>query len=291
MNLLLPALVGGVTAGALYGLLSFSVVVLYKATGVANFAVAILGTLDAFVVWKLILMGVPMPVALVGGVAFASLVGALTFAVVINPRPSASPSNVIVRTLALALVLTALVDHFWAVGQPFAFPRMLPAGAWRVAGVDVPWATVVTLFIAAALVAVFALVFNRTDLGLELRAVATNVDIARLLGIRYRRIAMIVWATSGVLSMTVAVLSANRLLLSTSMLDGALLYAFAGAITFGLTSLPGALLGGLAAGVFNSVVSTYTSSEVALLVIFGALVLTMFVKPNGVLGAGQAHRV
>jgi branched-chain amino acid transport system permease protein len=291
MDLLFPALVGGVTAGALYGLLAFSVVVLYKATGVANFAAAIIGTLGAFFVWRLVGSGLgvwPAVFLAVGGIA---VVGALAFVMVIRPRPTASPSNVIVRTLALALVIKATVDHYWAVGQPFAFPQLLPSGALEVMETNIQWATVVTLGVAAALVSLFAFVFQHTDLGLQLRALAVNRDIAQLLGVRYNHAALLVWAVSAVLALVVALLSGTRLMLSTSMLDGALLYSFAGAITFGLTSLPGAVLGGLAVGVLNSVVSTYASSEAALITVFAVLILTMLIRPNGIFGPQEVHRV
>lgn len=291
MDLLLPALLGGVTAGALYGLLAFSVVVLYKATGVANFAVAIIGTLGAFFVWRLVGSGLAVWPAVVLAVAGIAVVGAIAFVMVIRPRPAASSSNVIVRTLALALVMKATVDHYWAVGQPFAFPQLLPGGALDVMGTNVQWATVATLGIAAALVSIFAFVFQRTDLGLQLRAVAVNRDIAQLLGVRYDRAALLVWAVSAVLALVVALLSGNRLMLSTSMLDGAILYSFAGAITFGLTSLSGAVLGGLAVGILSSVVSTYASSEAALITVFGVLIVTMFIRPNGIFGTQEVQRV
>jgi len=291
MDLLMPALIGGLTSGALYGLLAFSVVVLYKATGVANFAVAQLGTVGAFVVWRLALSSLDTRLAVVAGIAATALLGALVFAILIRPLPSSNPSNVIVRTLALALVLTAVVDHWWAIGQPFAFPQLLPSGRIELGALVVPWATLVTLAVAAALVCLFAYVFNSTGFGLQLKAIAADRHIAQLLGIRYRDIACLVWAVAAVLAAAVALLSANRLLLSTTMLDGALLYSFAGAITFGLTSLPGALIGGLAAGIVNSLVSTYASSEIALLAVFGLLIVTMLARPDGILGSRQVDRV
>lgn len=291
MDLLLPALVGGVTAGAVYGLLAFSVVVLYKATGVANFAVAIIGTLGAFVMWRLVGSGVGMWPAVIVAVVAIALVGALAFVLVIRPRPSAEPVNVIVRTLALTLVIKATVDHYWAVGQPFAFPQLLPSGSVVVFGTHVRWAMFATLVVAGTLLLLFAFMFQRTGLGLQLRAVATDRDIARLLGVRYQRVALLVWAVAAVLAFVVALLSGNRLMLSTTMLDGALLYSFAGAIMFGLTSLAGAVLGGLLIGVLSSVVATYSSSETALITVFCVLVVTMFVRPNGIFGTQEAQRV
>lgn len=291
MNLFLPALVSGVTAGALYGLLAFSVVVLYKATGVANFAVGIIGTLGTFIVWRLGLAGVSLPLAVAVGIASIALIGAVIYFLVIRPRASASGSNMVVRTLALSFTLTALVDHFWAVGQPFAFPTLLPEGGITFGALELPWATIVILTVALGLVGLFAYVFNRTNLGLQMKAVAADREIAKLLGVRYRTIACIVWAISGVLTVTVALLSANRLLLTTHMLEGSLLYSFAGAIIFGLTSLSGAIIGSLAIGVLNSIVSTYASSEIALIAVFGVLLITMFVKPDGIFGHREARRV
>lgn len=290
MELLGPALVGGLTAGGLYSLLAFSVVVLYKATGVANFAVGVTGTLGAFATWRFHQI-VPTPLAVALGLGVCAVLGALVYVVVIRPRPRAAGANVIVRTLALALMASAAIDYVWSVGQPFAFPQILPTGSLSLLSTDVPIATLVTLAVAAILLLGFRALFHHTDMGLQFRAVAADRDLARLLGVPYRRVSIAVWAVATVLAGIVAILSANRLMLSTAMLDNALLYAFAAAITFGLTSLSGAVVGGLVIGVVNGVVSTYTSSEAALFVIFALLLVFMFLRPHGVFGRSEATRV
>lgn len=291
MDLLLPALISGVTAGLLYGLLGFAVVLLHKSTGVSNFAQAAIGTIGAFVVWRLLNAGLPTGLAVTLGLVACGVLGGLIYIVVMLPRRQASPTNLIVRTLALGFVIAATLDRLASVGQPFSFPSILPEGGVRISGTTLPWSTLFTLGISSVVIAGFAIWFRTTRFGLMSRAVAADPEISRLLGVPSRRIAMVMWAVTALLAGATGILSAHALLVSTHMLDDYLLYAFAGAIVFGFNSLPGSVIGGLLTGVLSSVLSTYYSPETALITIFGVVVFVLLVRPQGIFGDREVVRV
>ena len=291
MDLFLPALISGVTAGALYGLLGFAVVVLYKSTGVTNFAQGAIGTIGAFLAWRLIDAGWPTAAAVAIGLVGCGVFGALLYAVVILPRSDASSTNRIVRTLALGFVIAAVLDRLWAFGQPFSFPNILPSGGIALGRTTLPWSTLIVLGVSATIIAAFALWFRATRTGLMARAVAADPEIARLLGVPTRRLAMSMWAVAALLATAVGIMSAHDLLVSTHMLDDYLLYSFAGAIVFGFNSLPGSVIGGLTAGILSGVLSVYYSPVTALIVIFTVVVLVLLVRPQGLLGDREVTRV
>ncbi|MGW6458209.1 branched-chain amino acid ABC transporter permease [Streptomyces sp. NPDC055078] len=292
MNLLLPAVVSGIAAGVLYGLLAFATVVLYKATGTVNFAQGAMGALAAFVVWRLLTgYGVPTALAVAAGLAFSAVLGVVTYTVAIRFRDRGDATNAIVRTLALSLLFAALIDRLWGPGQPFQFPRLLTAGGFTVAGVQFTYAALQTLGIAAVLLAGFAVLFRRTDIGLLTRAMADSREVTRLLGVRNRRLATIVWGVTSALGATVALLAANTLFLSTSMMESYVLYGFTAAIAFGLTSLPGAIIGGQVIGLIGNVVSTYQGSDWANILMFTVLVGILLTRPQGLLGRPEVRRV
>lgn len=293
MNQFLPALFSGIAVGTLYGLLAFATVVLFKATGAVNFAEGAMGVLGAFIVYKLMHeQGFALVPAIVAGLAAGALIGVVTYLLVMVPGSrNASTTNLLIRTVAVGLLIAAVIDWQWGSGQPLQFPRLTSEGGVSILGSQLPWATLQILGVAAVLVTAFALFFQRTKTGLLTRAMAESRDVAQLLGVKTRRLSVIAWATATVLAVVVAALAAHSTLLSTRILDTFLLYAFAGAIIMGLDSLVGALIGGLLVGILTNMVATYAGIDWSLIVMFGLLVLSLIVRPRGIFGSPEVRRV
>jgi branched-chain amino acid transport system permease protein len=292
MQLIAPALISGVTLGLLYGLLAFAVVVLNKATGLVNFAQGAVATLATFVVWYLASRsGWPLWAAVGAGVGAAALIGTVCYLGALMPRGNAGPVNLTTRTLAIAVLIEALVQDRWGQGQPYPFPSVVPASGITVDGVLVPYHSFAVLGATAALLALVWFYFHRSRGGLLMRATADGRDVARLLGVRVRRVAASAWALAAVLSLVVGVLSAPMFLLSTNMMDGVLLYSFAGLIIGGVDSLPGAIVGGLLVGLVGNVVAAYTGPEWSVISVFGVLTMTLLVRPQGLFSRLQPERL
>ena len=292
MGLFLETVLSGVTVGMLYGLLSFAMVVLYKVTATVNFAQGMMGTAAAFVALTVMVeFGVPVGVAIIVGLLFSTFLGVLTFYGVVRPKPSAGKTNVIIRTLALSLVLAAFVDRFRGAGQPFQFPQLLSSGGFSLFGIQINYSLIQTFAVAGVLLGCFSLFFRYTRAGLLTRAMAESRETVRLLGVRSDRLFAVAWGISSFLAAIVSLLSANRVYVSTFMLEGYLLYAFTAAIAFGLTSLTGAVVGGICAGLLSNVVATYFGPDAANLVIFAALIAVLVIRPQGIFGERRVHRV
>lgn len=292
MDLFIGSALSGVAVGTLYGLLGFAIVLLYKATGVANFATGNLGTVSVFVVWVLAVgQGWPIGWAVLAGMAAAVALGAASYLAVIRPRDRASHLNLTIRTLGLFLLLFALVNYRYAVGQPFGFPSILPTGrAFTIGGYGVSWLTLGTLTVALLLAASFAWFFQRTRTGLLFLGLASRPEIAELLGLRTRRLTLIAWAASAVVALVVGLLVVPLVLLTSDMMDAFLLLAFTSAIIGGLTSLTGVFVGGMVVGVLSNVMTVYTNSDTAMLAVFALLILILLLKPEGLLGNRAAER-
>ncbi len=286
MELLLAGIISGIAIGALYGLLGFAVVLLYKSTGVANFAQGTLGTFGAFIVFELLKgTGMPLWVAIVTSVVAMAATGALLYLLILLPRGHADHVNLLLRTLGMSLLLLAVINANWAAGQPFNFPSALPTGtAFKLGGAAVGWLTIGTLAIAIGLAAGFAWFFRSTKTGLLFLGVADRPQIAELLGVRTRRLNLIAWAMASVVSLVVGLLVAPRTLLSSDMMEFYLLFGFTAAIIGGLTSLRGAFVGGALVGVVNNLVTIYADQDLAVLAIFAVLLLVLVMRPEGMFG-------
>jgi branched-chain amino acid transport system permease protein len=292
MGLLGAAIISGVAVGFIYGLLAFSIVLLFKASGIPNFTQGHIATFGTFVIYLLAARsGVPLALAIALGFIGTALLGAVIYAGAMLPRGNSGTLNLAIRTLAVYLLLFAVMNLFWGVGQPFQFPRWLPTASTGVGGVQVSALSLITVVAGGVLGGAFWLFYNHTPTGLLLRGIADRPDVARLLGADIRKLSALAWALAGCVAVVVGLLTVPTALLSTDMMDSFFLYAFTAALLGGMTSLPGAFVGGVGVGVLANVVTVLKGQEFSIIAIFALLIVTLLVRPNGLFGHDVQERL
>lgn len=292
MSLLPSAIISGLGVGLLYGLLGFSVVTLYKASATLSFAQPAIGMFTAFLSYLAYKrLGLSPLLAVGAGLVAAAALGWLLYAVAMRPNDSAGPANRAFRTLAIYSLLLAVADVAFSAGQPFAFPIPIPAGHLSVGSGVIPILSVVTLVVAGLMSGGLLVLFTRTRYGLLFRAVADDREVARLLGIRARRITALAWVMGAVIACVVALLTVPSSFVSTETLANYAVYALAGVFLGGLTSWIGTFLGGIIIGVISNVALVYLNQEAAVGLVFLVLLGVLTVRPRGILGSEAATRV
>ncbi|EME20437.1 inner-membrane translocator [Rhodococcus triatomae BKS 15-14] len=287
-------MVDGLTWGALYAAFAMSIVLVYRASGIVNFAQGEMAMIAAFCAWQFHQWGAPLYLAILGAMAVAFLFGAATERVLI--RPLASSTNhmpLVIITLGLMLVLNSAAGWIWGV-QSKEFPTIV-AGPVVTLGPVAMSRQALVIVCAVVLIAGFLYVlFQRTQVGLAMRAAAGNPDSAQLIGVPVGRMLMIGWGLAAAIGALAASLAAPQLFLQPNMLTASLIYSFAAAVLGGLDSPVGAIVGGLCVGVAENLAGTYVSwighdfkQAVALALILGVLLL----KPEGLYGARKVARV
>ncbi|MGV9387103.1 branched-chain amino acid ABC transporter permease [Nonomuraea sp. NPDC003707] len=289
---MLDVLTTAIITGLLYGMLGFAIVVLFKMTGVPNFAAGSLATLGAVAVYELTIRHhLNLAFAIVAGVGLLVVVGAVVYALVMRHRDDAGVPNLTVRTLGLYLLLFALTDKALGEGQPFSFPQLFPVRAVSLGALHIPLSGLGALAIAAVLIAGFGCLFKFSKVGLLLRGVAADRETARLLGANVRRLEAASWALTTALAAIVGILAAPTTLISSTMMDESLLYVFAAVVIGGLTSLGGAFVGGITVGLVQGFVHYYGNADLSLLAVFGLFLLTLLVRPHGLFGEPALERL
>jgi branched-chain amino acid transport system permease protein len=293
VNLYLSTVASGVAFGALYGLLGFAIVFLFKSTGVLNFAEGSIGMFVAFVAFELMRSGgMPTWAALLLTVPIAAVMGVLIYETCIRPRSESVPHETLtLRTIGIFVLVVAIANEAFSEGQPFPFPAVVPEFNLSVGFLVVSGLDLVRIFVAAALLIVTALFFYRTRYGMLYRAMADQPAVAQLLGVNVRALTAAAWGATGLIAGLVAVLTAPTTLLSTSMLDAFLPYALTAAVIGGFTSLFGVFVGGVIVGVINSLTGVYGTFDLAILAVFAVLVITLLFKPDGLFGARVGERL
>jgi branched-chain amino acid transport system permease protein len=285
----LLVLVSGIASGAIYGLMGLGLVIIYRATDVVNFAIASLATLGLYVAISVRDTGVAMVVGVLAAIVVTALAGVVVREAVIRPLGQGQLFSALVVTMGVALIAESVINSVWGT-QPKTFPNLVN-GTVRWADAALPVQSLVTIGVAAVAMAGVAFLFGRTTLGSTMRAVAESADTAQILGINAQRIARIAWALGLGLAALAACLYAPRSGLAPTVLAAPLFRAFAGIFLGGLTSMYGAVVGGLTVGVLENIAASYVSASFRDTFVFSLTVLVLLIRPQGLFGIRTFQRV
>lgn len=259
---LLPFIASGIGLGAVYALASVGLVILYRASGTLNFAFGAFGGVSAFLAWQLTQDGVPAPVGWVAGVAVSTAI-AYGYGRIFAPR-LAHRDRVVraVATLGLALFLFGGMALYWGVGV--ARRLMLPTdfSAVTLFGVRLTYTRLIALGVSLVMAGGVGLLLSRTRLGLGMRALASDRHISAAIGVRVVQIDSLAWLVNGLFAGIAGILLANINRLDASTLTFLVIPAIAAAIMARLSSLPGAFVGGMVAGMIEALLIA-SSPEIA----------------------------
>jgi len=249
-----PFFVSGLATAATYVLAAVGIVVLYRASGVVNFAQGAVGALAAFVSWAIVQHGGADAVGWVAGILCAVALS-LFYGRVLAPRLAyGDPVMRAVATLSFALILLGFIDYVWGeMPRKLRLPTDTSGFEWL--GVRVTYTRAVAFGIAAAATVAIMIFLAKSRLGLQMRALANNRDLSAMLGVRVLRADAWAWAISGALAGVSGILLADLQRLSGIALTFAVIPAIAAAVIGRFASLPATVAGGLVIGVCEALLT------------------------------------
>ena len=309
MAFFLETLLGGLMAGMLYSLVALGFVLIYKASGVFNFAQGAMVLFAAlamarFAEWLPQLTGLTHPVLvnliafmLAGGVMF--IVAWLIERLVLRRLVNQEGTTLLMATLGIAYFLEGLGQSIFGndiykidIGMPkdpvMAFENVFEGGLL------INQEDLIAALIAALLVALLSLFFQKTGTGRALRAVADDHQAAQSIGIPLNRIWVIVWCVAGVVALVAGMIWGSKLGVQFSLATVAL-RALPVVILGGLPSVPGAISGGLIIGVGEKLsevfLGPYVGGGIEIWFAYVLALLFLLVRPQGLFGEKIIDRV
>ncbi|MBM3565449.1 MAG: branched-chain amino acid ABC transporter permease [Alphaproteobacteria bacterium] len=197
----------------------------------------------------------------------------------------------IIITLGLEMIVFGFASWKWG-GDPKNLPTPIEStDVFVLGGVMMSHLEVTTLAAAAAVIAALYLFLTHTKAGLAMKATQQNQAVARLMGVRTRRIHMLAWALSGAVGSVAGLLIAPAGTLDPYMMWDPVLKGFAAAVLGGMTSLPGAALGGAIMGLVENLFGFYVSTKFKSVVPFVVILLMLAFKPSGLLARHYVKKV
>ncbi len=297
MNFFFEVLVGGLLSGVMYSLVALGFVLIYKASGVFNFAQ---GAMVFFAVLSFVgfmELGLNFWLALPVTVALMVVVGVVTERLVLRPLVGQSEDTLLMATIGLAFVIEGAAQLAWGVkvrGLDLGIADV-PMG-WLADNADilVSQLDMAAGLVAGIMVAVLALIFSKTKVGRGLRAVADDNAAALSVGIPLKQILVVVWATAGVVALVAGMVWGARSGVQFALV-GVALKAMPVLIIGGFTSVPGVIVAGLIVGAAEKIAEVYLGPFVG-----GGIegwlpyvlaVLFLLVRPEGLFGEKIIRRV
>lgn len=282
--------VNGLALGSLYALTAFGIVLIYKTTKVLTFAQGETAMFSTFVAFTLLTAGhVPFVVAFALTLVFAGVFGVLIDRVVLRHVSTTSLLNPVIATVGLSLVLFGGAGWIWGY-EIRTFPAPVVGPPFRVQGIVVSQLNALIFAVTLVLMAILFAFFRYTTTGIAMRAVAADRTTAQLMGIGIGRMNALGWGLGTAVGAVTGMLIAPLNYLDPGMMGDVALKAFAAAVVGGMTSLPGAVVGGLLLGVIDSVVG-FEVPELRNTIAFALIVLVLLVRPGGLLGRHEIKKV
>ena len=290
-------LIGGMLSGVMYSLVALGFVLIYKASGVFNFAQGAMVFFAALSFVGVMELGVPFWLAIPATIFIMVLVGVATERFVLRPLVNQHEITLLMATIGLTFVIEGVAQLTWGVDV-----RRLDLGIKDVplpwladnAGIFISQMDIFSAVIAGIMVAVLALVFSKTKVGRALRAVADDHAAALSIGIPLDKIWAIVWGIAGVVALVAGMLWGARSGVQFALVFVAL-KALPVLIIGGFTSVPGVIIAGLIVGSAEKIAEVYLGPMVGggieswfpyVLAIFFLLI-----RPEGLFGEKIIRRV
>jgi branched-chain amino acid transport system permease protein len=290
MDTFVQLTISGLANGAILALAALGFVLIYKASGVINFAQGHFLLVGAYVVWALTVdAGLHWAVAVAGAILVAIALGLTVERFILRPLVGEPTISVIMVTIGLAQVLGAVVQIIWGT-FPQVFPAFIPDDTVTIGGAVVGENRLWALALAAVALAAFGVFFQRSRHGIAMRAVADDQQAALTMGISVRRTFALAWALAGVSAVVGGMLVANLIGVSGDVANFGLL-VFPVVILGGLDSVPGAVVGGCIIGLLEAYTGGYVGEGLDSVIPYIALVAILLVRPYGLFGQVRIERV
>ncbi len=283
---------GGISIGMVYAAIGLSLVLIWRATRILNYAQGGMAMLTTYIALTVINHTGSYWAGFVVALAAGLILGGVIERTVIRPVESKPPLNAIVVTIGLLIFLEGLAGIIFG-GQYRSFPAAFSITGLHIGSTALGISSNDVFVTVAVLIAALLLAagFRYTSAGLRLRAAAFSPQVSRLLGVRVGRTLTLGWALAGLIGALAGVLISPSIFLYPNSMDAIFVLGFTAAVIGGLDSPGGAVAGGLILGIALNYVSGYLGSDLVPLFGLAALTIVLMVRPSGLFAAAPARQV
>jgi len=282
-------LVQGLLVGGVYALVALGFVLVFKSSQVLNLAHGALIAILAYFLYQMISpWGLPDWVGILLIIPCGAILGFLMERLAVRPLLGQPFLSVLMMTLMLSFLLNGVIVLVWG-SDSFTFP-FTPSGQWAIGPVNVIPGTAISFVAAMVIFLLLTVLFRYTKVGLSMRVVAADHEVAQSLGIRVKRVFSISWAMSGAFAAVCGVLVGMVYTVTPYMGGMALGWGLPVLLLGGLNSIPGAIVGGLIIGLAEALASFYQPG-LKEIIPWVVMLVILLIRPYGLFGEKRIERI
>lgn len=284
-------MLAGLATGAIYALVAIGFTLLWQTSQTINFAQGEFVMVPAFFALAALNVGMPLPIALLVGLALSMLVlGVMFKKLLVDPMLRHGVLPLAICTMALSIFLKDGVKEVYSA-EASPFPSFLPGGNLSVLGVNISIQSLSIFIFALCAVVALQLFLNRTSTGRQMQATAQNPYVAKLLGVPVERMILYTFLINATLVALASFLISPVYLAKFSAGETLGLAAFIAAIVGGFNQIRGAIVGGLLLGVVDNLAAAYVSTQYRGAVPLFLLIAVILFRPQGLMGRAEERTV
>lgn len=299
MHNVLEIAFNGLSTGMIYALLALGFVLIFKSTGILNFAHGELAMVGAFLCFTFAgMLHLPYAGAFIVSLVLAAAFGGVVEVVFFRRMVGEHMFSSVMVTVGLASIITCLAGLIWghdvySLRSPFTDKTI----AWG--GLVVSQGAIYTIVTSVILFGAFMVFFSRSLLGVAMRGTAEDPDTAGLMGINVKRIHLVAWAIGALVAAVAGIFLAEQSFVRISMSHTGI-KAMAAAILGGMESIKGAIIGGAIVGIVEGFAANYLSGlemggfqfgDVKEVTAFAIMIVVLMIRPHGIFGEEKVERV
>jgi len=289
MEKIIEILFNGVSIGAIYSLIALGFVLIFKSTGILNFAQGELVMFGAFICYGLtVLLKIPYLLSFFVTLALGALLGILIDILFFRRMVGEPIFSNIMMTIGLASILTSVAGLIWG-HDVYALPSLFTNKTETIGGVILSLGYIYTIVVSVLFLILFILFFNRSLLGIAMRGTAEDQNTAGLMGINVKKVYMMSWAIGTLVASVAGIFLAEQSFVRLAMSHTGI-KAMAAAILGGMNSIGGAIIGGILVGVVENLSATYLSGkeignfhfgDIKDVAAFAVMIIVLMIRPHG----------
>ncbi|MEG0751540.1 MAG: branched-chain amino acid ABC transporter permease [Oscillospiraceae bacterium] len=284
-------LLNGIHVGSIYALVALGYSMVYGIVKLINFAHGDIIMVGAYIAWYVIsVLSLPVWLGIIAAILFCVVLGMTIEKIAYKPLRGSARISLLITAIGVSLLLENLAQLIFS-STPKTFPNFLPGGI-AFGDRQIGMTTIVTIVVSVLLMIGLSFLVNNTKIGKAMRAVSEDSDAAKLMGINVDNTISFTFAIGSALAAVAAMLYCCSYPQVSATMGSALgLKAFVAAVLGGIGSIPGAVIGGFAIGIAESLTKGFISSSLADAIVFGILIVTLLIKPTGIIGKNVAEKV
>ena len=289
----LSYLISGISLGSVYALIALGYTMVYGIAKMLNFAhgdVIMIGGYVSFCAVSY--LGLPVWLAVILAAAACTALGVIVERLAYKPLRSAPSLAVLITAIGVSYFLQNAALLLWGAAS-ISYPSMISGSLSLFGGqLSISYVSLVTVAACLIIMAALSIFISKTKLGKAMRACSEDKGAAQLMGINVNATISMTFAIGSALAAVAGVLLCSAyptLVPTTGSMPG--IKAFTAAVFGGIGSIPGALLGGVLLGIIESLAKAYISTQLANSIVFAVLIITLLVRPAGLLGKYVPEKV